>query len=167
MRHPVARLLAGSTQTIAGTVYGTIVVMAALVAGVQGFQHDLWRLAVLVVTTAFVFWLAHVYSDGLGESLERGRRLDTREFAAIARREFSILLAVVAPTAALLLGAVGVVRDTAAVWLAVGAGVATLAIQGVRYAHVERLGPLGTLVALAVNVGLGLALVALKVFVAH
>jgi hypothetical protein len=165
--HPLARVLAGSPRTISGTVYGTIVVMAALVSGVHGFRHQLWQLVALVVTTAFVFWIAHVYAHGLAESIERGHRLDLAEFTAIARRELSILLAVVLPATALALGALGVLRDGTAVWLAVGAGIAALAVQGIRYARVEHLGRTGTIVALAVNIGLGLALVALKVLVAH
>ncbi|HEY7147840.1 MAG TPA: hypothetical protein VH420_00195 [Gaiellaceae bacterium] len=162
-----SRLLLGSTRTIAGTVYGTIVVMAAMAAGGPSFEHEPWRLLTIVVVTAVIFWIAHVYAHGLGESIALGRRLDISELETIARRELSILLAVVLPALALLLGAIGVVRDTAAVWLALGVATATLAAQGVRYARVERLGRAGTALAIAVNLGLGLAIVAVKVALAH
>ena len=167
MRGPIARLILGSPQTIAGTTYGTIVVMAALTAGASGYEHEPWRLAVLVVVTGLIFWIAHVYAHGLGESIALGRRLDLGELEAIARRELSIPLAMVLPTIALVLGAVGIVRDATAVWLALAAGAATLALQGVRYARIERLGGLGTAVAVAVNLALGLAIVALKVAISH
>jgi hypothetical protein len=65
------------------------------------------------------------------------------------------------------LGALGVFREVTAIWLALGIGVATLAVQGVRYARLERLSRTGTLVSVALNVSLGLAIVALKVILAH
>ena len=161
------RLLLGSSETIAGTVYGTIVVMAALTAGGPAFEDHPWRLIVVVAATALIFWFAHVYADGLGESIALGRRLDVPELGAIARRELSILLAAVLPTLALVLGALSVVGHAAAVWLALGVATATLAAQGARYARLERLSRGGTTLVIAVNLGLGLAIVALKVAVAH
>lgn len=163
----VTRLFYGTRTTIAGTVYGTIVVLAVLAAGATAFEDDLWGLAAIVVTTVLVLWVAHVYAHGLGESMQLDRRLDAAELGAIARRELAIPLAALAPAAVLVLGAVGVVRGSTAVWLAVGVGVATLALQGLRYAKVERLGPTGTIVAVAVNLVIGLAIVALKLVVAH
>jgi hypothetical protein len=161
------RLLLGSTKTISGTVYGTIVVMTALAAGGPAFADEPWRLVAVVVLTAVIFWFAHVYADGLGESIALGRRLDISELEAIARREVSILLAVVLPALALILGAVGVIGYASAVWLAVGVGTATLAAQGVRYAQVEGLGPAGTALTIGVNLALGLAIVGLKLVFAH
>ena len=163
----VKRFVFGSRATIAGTVYGTVVTLAVLATGGMAFQHDLWRLVALVVTTVLVLWLAHVYAHALGESLQLDRRLDAAEFAAIAQRELAIPLAAVVPTAVLVLGALGLFGGRAAVWLAFGVGLATLALQGLRYAWVERLGRTGTVVAVALNLALGLALVALKVIVSH
>jgi len=48
-----------------------------------------------------------------------------------------------------------------------GIGVATLALQGVHYARVERLGRTATLVVVTVNLALGLVIVALEVVLAH
>jgi len=164
--HVARRLLAGSYGGIAGTVYGTIMVMATLVAGSTA-EPDPARLAAIVATTVLVLWAAHVYAHGLAESIDLGRRLDGAELRSIASRELSIPLAAVPPVVALLLGAVGLLRETRAVWLAMGLGVVTLAVQGLRYARVEKLGRTGTLVAVAINLALGLALVALKALVAH
>ena len=157
----------GSPTTIAGTVYGTIVVLALLAAGGKAFEHDLWRLVAIVVTTVLVLWMAHVYAHGLGESLQAGRRLDAGELGAIARRELAVPLAAVAPTVALMLGAVGLLGGRRAVLLAFALGVATLAVQGLRYAWVERLGRTGTLAVVALNIALGLVLVGLEVLVSH
>ena len=160
------RILLGTPGSIAGTVYGTIVVMGAVTAG-AGTQREPWSLAVVVVGTVVVLWLAHVYAHGLGESIELGRRLDRREFVSVARRELAIPLAAVAPAAALALGGLGLVAEATSLWLALGVGLATLAVQGLRYARLERFDLGRTVVSVCLNLGLGLAIVGLKVLLGH
>jgi hypothetical protein len=166
-RGGLGELLAGTPETIAGTVYGTIIVMATLVAGAPAFKHDLWHLFAIVVVTTVVFWAAHIYAHGLGESLQLGRRLTRSELGQIAHRERAMGLAVVLPAAALVLGALGVIRGSLSIWLALGIGVAALATQGMRYARLERLSGPGTAVVVGLNLALGLSLVLLKVIVVH
>jgi hypothetical protein len=48
-----------------------------------------------------------------------------------------------------------------------GCGLATLALAGIRYASVERLGLVASAVAVAMNLGLGLVIVALKAGLSH
>jgi hypothetical protein len=156
------RLLFGSHHGIAGTVYGTIVVMGTLAAGSHA-SPDAWRLAVAVGGTVLVLWTAHVYSHGLAEAINAGGRLTRAELADVARRELPIPLAAVAPVVALLLGATDVLRESTAIWLAFGIGLATLLVQGLRYAGVEHLSRSATLLAVIVNVSLGLVIVALEV----
>ena len=160
-------LVFGSSGGIAGTVYGTIVVMATVTAGSNGGETDAWRLAVTVCVTVLVLWIAHVYAHALAESLERRRRLDRAEFRSVARRERSIPAAAVAPVAALVLAALGVLGEQTAVWLALGIGVAILGVQGARYAVVEELDRAGKLAAIALNLVLGLVIVGLKALLAH
>ena len=160
-------LLAGSSETIAGTVYGTIIVMATLVAGAPAFRYKLWSFFAVVVVTTLVFWAAHIYAHGLAESLQLRRRLTVAELGQIAHRERAIGLAVVLPALALLLGAVGAFGGATAVWLALGLGVAALAVQGVRYARLERLSKTGTAAVVGLNLVLGLSIVILKVLVVH
>jgi hypothetical protein len=160
-------LLFGSAGGIAGAVYGTIVVMATVAAGSQGEDTDAWALAAVVGVTVLVLWVAHVYSDTLEKSIEEGRRLDRAGLAAVARRELTIPAAALAPIAALVLAALDVLDEQTAVWLALGLGVATLAVQGARYATVEHIGRARTLVAILLNVLLGLVIVALEALVAH
>ena len=163
----VRRLLHGSTETIAGTVYGTIVVLSMLTAGAAGYEDDPWQLVAIVVSGTVVLWAAHVYAHGLGESVRARRRLDARELQLIAFREDSILLAAVLPVAAIALGAAGVFSERFALWLAVGLGVAALTVQALRYARLERLSGVGTATAIAVNLTFGLVFVALKALLAH
>jgi hypothetical protein len=157
----------GIGSGIAGTVYGTIIVMAVIAAGSRGAHTDPWRLAVLVAGTVLVLWVAHVYAHALSESVAAERRLGWVEVRGLARREAAVPLAAVAPIGALVLGALEVIREQNAIRLALGIGVATLAVQGLRYARVERFGRIATLVAVAVNVTLGLVIVALEVAVSH
>jgi hypothetical protein len=159
-------LVGGGDRGIAATVYGTVLAMAALAAG--AVEHlSPHQLIVVVATTSGVIWLAHVYAHTLGESIERGRRLDWAEFSAIARRELPILAAAAVPISILLLGALGVIAETPDIWLAFGLGFVALAVQGARYARVERLGPAGTTAVIAVNLALGGIVVMLKVLVSH
>jgi hypothetical protein len=161
MRH----LLPGAERGIAGTVYGTIVVMGVLAAGSE--KVDPWRLAAVVAGTVLVLWIAHVYSHAMADTITSRRRLDRAELVDVVRREFWIPLAAVGPLIALALGGLGVLRDSRAVWLAFGIGLATLLVQGLRYASVEHLGGWGRVAAVAVNVSLGLLIVALEVALTH
>jgi hypothetical protein len=163
----LTRLLVGDRRTIAGTVYGTIIVLAVLTAGAKPYEHHLWRLVAIAGVSAVVLWLAHVYSHGLGESLGIGRRLTLGELAAIARQEYSIVAAAILPLTAVALGAAGIVGEQSSIWLAFGIGVVTLTAQGVRYAQLEDLSAAATLVTVSLNVAFGLGLVALEVLVAH
>jgi hypothetical protein len=160
-------LVVGDRNTIAGTVYGTIIVLSLVTAGAPAFEHGRWHLLIVIGVTVLVFWIAHIYAHIIGESVHEGHRLDRGQIAGIAYRELSIPLAAVLPMAAVALGALGVLRPNTALWIAVGIGVTTLTIQGVRFARLERLGAVGTLVSVGINLGLGLTLVALKATLSH
>jgi hypothetical protein len=139
--------------------------MATLTAAYAS-EKDPWKLAITVAGAVFVLWIAHVYAHTLSEAVAEGRsRL--HEMGSIARRELGIMLAAALPIAALVLGAIGVLRETSAVWVALGVGLFTLAAEGVRFARLEGFGRGGTLAATGLNVALGLFVVALKVFIAH
>ena len=159
--------LFGSPETIAGTVYGTIVVMGAIAAGSQSGEIRTSHLAAVVAVTVLVLWIAHVYSHALAETIRLARRLDGAELASVARRELAIPLAGLMPVASLALGSIGVLRESTAVWLAMGFGLATLVVDGVRYAAAARLTPHGRGLTVAVNLALGLSLVGLKAGLGH
>lgn len=161
------RFILGDRNTISGTVYGTIIVMSVLAAGAKAYQHDLWRLVVLAGGSVVVLWLAHVYSDALGESLKTGHRATLTELSSIARREYSIVGAAILPLVAVGLGAAGVLAQRTGVQLALWLGVVTLTAQGIRYAQLERLNWSATLVTVSLNLAIGLAIVALEVLIAH
>jgi hypothetical protein len=154
-------------ERLSGYIYGTIVALSVIVGGARGFPHEPGHIAALVAVTCFTFWLAHVYAHALGHAVHRGEHVTFAEVLGIARREASVLEAAVPPVVALLLGAVGVFGATTSVWIAFGLGLAVLAAQGFVFARVERLGRVATVAVVAVNLGLGLVLVLLKLIVTH
>ena len=160
-------LVLGVDDRIASTVFGTITAMATVTVYGRIFPDDPWKVEELVASTAVVLWIAHLYTHALSESISEGRRLNGNRVMSLAVRELGILLAAVPASIALALGALGLFDETVSIWLALGLGLGVLAVEGVRYARIERLGSLGMLVAVAVNVGIGLLVVALKAEVLH
>jgi len=162
-----ASQLVGVDDRIASTVFGTITAMATVAAYGKAFPNSPWTVEELVLSTAVVLWLAHLYTHALSESISERHALRAAGVRRLAGREVGILLAVVPPSFALLLGALDLIDETASIWLALALGLAILALEGVRYARLERLGPARTLLAVAANVGLGLLVVLLKAEVLH
>jgi hypothetical protein len=154
-------------RDLAGFVYGTIVVLSVIVAGVKAFPHGPGHVAVLVAVTTVVFWLAHVYAHGLGFSIGHDVHLSFAELRGIAGREAAILGAGIPPELALVLGAFGLLSEATAAWLAMGLGMVVLGAAGVVFARVERLRPLSALAVVLANLTLGLVLIALKVLISH
>ena len=154
-------------ERLGGFIYGTIVVLAVIVAGARAYEHDAGHIAGLVAVTVLVFWLAHVYAHALAHAVAHDEHLSLAELRRIARREASILEAAVPPLAALLLGALGILSTKVAVWAAFGAGLVVLCGQGITFARIEGLGRLGTLIVVVANLGLGVTLVGLKLIVSH
>ena len=154
-------IMLGRRRSIGGTVYGTIVVMATIAAGAHG-GTSAWELATVVGVSVIVLWIAHVYANGLAESLQRGRRLDVAETLEVARHELAMPLAAVAPVTSLVLAALGLLGEVTGVRLALAFGVLTLGFQGARYAALEELRPLGAVFSVALNVLLGLTIVVLE-----
>ena len=159
--------LRGAKGQLGSMIYGTILVMAALTAAYAAERHDPTKLIELVVSAVVVFWAAYVYAHALSMSIESGSRLSRTGVAHVAGQELGIVLAAVAPVAALVLGAIGVIEESTSVWLAIALGLATLTVQGYRYARIASLGPAGTVAILLVNLMLGASVVLLKVALVH
>jgi hypothetical protein len=163
-----ARLSRSATgERLGGFIYGTIVALAVVVAGARAYPHESGHIAALVALTTVALWLAHVYAHALAHSLAHEQRVSRAELGYIARREGSIIEAAVPPVAALLLGPLGLVSTQVAVWLALGLGLGVLAVQGVTFARIERLGWLGTVAVVAANLGLGVLLILVKLLLTH
>jgi hypothetical protein len=159
-------MLAGRGR-IAPTIYGTVVVMATIAGESELADTSTWRLGALVTMTVLVIWLAHMYADYIADCIKHGRLLDRYQTRDVIGRELPIALAAIWPVAALLAGALGLLSKDNAVDLALGIGLLALAAQGIRFAQAQRLSGLGSFIAVSINLMLGLAVVALKTFIAH
>ena len=154
-------------ERLAGFVYGTILTLSVIVAGARAFPHEPGQVAELVAVTSLVFWVAHVYAHWLGESVAQGEHLSFAELRRVTSREWSLVEAAVPPMVALLLGAAGLLSESAAVWLAFALGLGVLFVEGVVFARVERLGLVSGVLVVLANLGFGLLLVALKLVLGH
>jgi len=154
-------------ERLGGFIYGTIVALSVVVAGGRAYPDDAGHIAALVGVTSLVFWLAHVYANGLTYSVGHDEHLSFARLGRIARHEAAILEAALPPLVALLLGAAGLISTEASVWAALGVGLAVLVLQGVFFARAERLGWIGTVTVVGVNLALGLAIVGLKLLLTH
>ena len=163
----VSDVLVGREGRIGSTVYGTLLVLTALTASYAAERHHPWKLIELVLTVVLLFWVAYVYAHALSESIESRSRLNRARLASIANRELGVVLAAVAPILALLLGAAGLIRESAAIWVAIGVGLGTLSAEGMRYARITRLSRAGTAGILVINLVFGLCVVVLKVIFIH
>jgi hypothetical protein len=157
----------GMGERLGGFVYGTIVVLAVIVAGAKAYKHSPGHVAALVAVTTIVFWLAHVYAHALAHSVTADEHLSGAELRRIARHEAAIVEAGVPPIVALLLGAIGVLSKTGSLWAALFVGLAVLIADGFLFARAERLGRLATVGVVLGNFTLGLVIVLLKVVVTH
>jgi hypothetical protein len=162
--HPEREALAAA---VGGLTYGTVVVLSVVVAGAKAFPDSPGIVGLIVFVTTATFWLAHVYAHSLALSIGHDTHLSLARVGETARRQAWILGAGVPPGTAFLLGAVGVLEEKAAVWLALAVGMAVLLAMGLVFARVERLGRLGTSLAVLANLALGTVLIFLKVLVIH
>jgi hypothetical protein len=154
-------------QRLGGFIYGTLVALAVVITGAKAYPDSAGRIVVLVVVTSVTLWLAHVYAHSVAKSVADKEHLSLAEVRNIATRERSIIEAALAPVAALLLAVVGLISTSAAVWAALGLGLAVLATQGLTIARVERFGAFATCVVVAANLALGLILIGLKLLLPH
>jgi hypothetical protein len=154
-------------ERLGGFIYGTIVVLAVIVAGAKAFPDESGHIAVLVIVTTLVLWLAHVYAHGIAFSVGHQVHLSREELTLIVRRESSIVEAGVPSVVALLLGALGVIPTHVAIWASLGLGLTVLGAQGLVFARIERLGWLGTVAIVTANLMLGLLLIVLKLLLTH
>ena len=155
------------TVDYAGAVYGSLLA-ASVVAGSSpgGNAPAPVKLTVLLLATGIVFWLAHVYSQLIGDRMA-GTLLTAREIRTVAAGEWPIVQASVPPAVAVSVGALAGLSDSGAAWLALLVALAGQLGWGL-YAAVKA-GASGWIVVVsgAVNLVLGVVIVLLKVVVTH
>jgi hypothetical protein len=122
----------------AGAIYGTVVYLTILVL-LEEDRTDAEDAVAILVGTALVFWLAHVYAHLVPRIAAEGR-LRTGRFLETAGDQVGILTAVAIPLVPLILAMLGLLDDRAGLQAAVVAGVLSLAAFAVREARAAGLG---------------------------
>ncbi len=122
----------------AGAIYGTVAFLTILVL-LEEDRTDPEDAAAILVGTALVFWLAHVYAHLVPRIAAEGR-LRTDRFVETAKDQVGILVAVAIPLIPLVLAMVGLLEDRMALRAATAAGVLSLGAFAVREARVAGLG---------------------------
>ena len=140
----------------AGAIYGIVAYLAILVLLEEDHTDPLDAIAILV-GSAIVYWLAHVYAHLVPRMAAVGR-LRSGLFRETAADQIGVLLVVLVPVVALLLGVAGVLSDPTAVRTAIAAGVASLGVFATREARAAGLGWRRSLVMAAGLVLAGMAL---------
>ena len=113
------------------SVYGTILVSGLIVAS-GAYHSSSWATFVTVVVTVVVFWGAHVYAGTVaGHGVVEGDETTLGiAFRRSLRRSVGFLISAVPPSIILLLGALRVVPDEVALWVALWLGVVILGVLG-------------------------------------
>ncbi|MBO0985578.1 hypothetical protein, partial [Rathayibacter sp. SD072] len=113
-----------------GAIYGTVLAITLIAVGWDD-DTDLEVLLFLLGSVS-VFWLAHLYAGTLARlpEAEPGARTILDAVLATARHSIGMLVAMVVPAALLALAPLGLVEEWTAYYLALGSGVAILALLG-------------------------------------
>jgi hypothetical protein len=110
-------------------IYGAILV-TALILALSHAEHDAGVLALTVLTTMAVFWLAHVWAAIVSERITRPRELSLRHTWELAKHEGPMLEAAIVPLLILLGAEVGIYDVDLAVTLSAAAGILNLFAWG-------------------------------------
>jgi hypothetical protein len=150
----------------AAAVYGSIIAASLIVPFFE--QHgSAETVALTLLSTMSVFFLAHVWSSILGDRIHTGTPYTTRHTLAVARAEWPLLESTFGPVVVLVLGWAGVWSDHTAERLALGVCLVELFVWGVvvgwKAYHTWGSAALSGLV----NLALGIGLISLEVTVLH
>jgi hypothetical protein len=165
LNHPSAP---GSHLDFSSAIYGSMVAAASVVgtAATGSTKATAVELLEALLVTSFVFWLLHAYVRMVGVELPLGVPW-LRAAKQSAAFELPILIAVVPPTVAVLLGSWNDQPVTSLELWAIAAAIGGQVFWtwvAVRQAHTSRA---VTLVSLAVSLALGMVMLALKVWLLH
>ena len=144
----------------AAAIYGTIITAAVIAAG--GNQLRTAALAVTIVVTLAIYWLAELYAELIGQHTHAGRlpnRAQIRlSMASTVPMITASFLPVIPLVAARLLGA----SSSGAAWIALIVTVVLLVIHGLMAGRAAGLGGLRLVAITSIAGLLGVAMVVLK-----
>ncbi len=152
-------------QRRAASIYGTVVTAAVIAAG--GGVLSTGALAVTVLVTLVVYWLAEEYAELLGEHTQAGRLPSATLVRSSLAAAWPMVTASFIPLAALPVARLAGASSSDAAWVALGLTVALLIVHGYRAARAAGLGGLRLVLVTGSAALLGAAMVALKTLLQH
>jgi len=162
LAHPFMR----TTFATEESVYGVILVSGMIVVA-GGHGESSWSVFLTVLVTVIVFWAAHVYAGTVARhGLDHERMIGLREAFRISfRRSLGLLASALIPSVILLFGATRAIPDQYALWAALWAGVAVLALLGwIAFTRRGASWPIRIAGALG-TASFGIAMIVLKAFI--
>jgi len=154
-----------TTGSVTEGIYGLILATSVIAVSQEYDSTDAGIIAVSVLGTAVVFWLAHVYSRVLARSIARRRMLDRPEVRDALRHDWPLVEVAVPLVVVLTLGGVGILPDRIAITLATGIALVELGWAGGYAARRSGAGARGTIASTVIAVALGSAVILLKALV--
>ncbi len=156
----------GRAEFYAAAVYGSIIAASLIVPFFE--QHgSAETVALTLLSTMTVFFLAHVWSTVLGERIHSGSPYSVHHTMDVARAEWPLIESTFGPVVVLILGWAGLWSDSTAERLALGICLVELFGWGVVVGR-KAYGAWGSsLLSGVVNVALGIGLIWLEVTVFH
>ncbi|MEU8777041.1 hypothetical protein [Streptomyces sp. NPDC048606] len=149
-----------------GAVYGSLLAASVVVGAGSLGRFPRLELVVLLFATGVVFWAAHVLARLFGERIAMVP-LTGREVRHVCGAEWPIVKAALPPAAAVAVSPLLGLDTAGAVWLALCVAVAGQVGWGAYAAHRAGATRRTVVAAAAVNLVLGLIIVALKVALKH
>ena len=153
------RVPAAGRRRAAG-IYGAIITAAVMTAASKSLPT--WTLAVSVLVTLVVYWLAEQYAELLGAQSAGGHVPSWQHVKTALRDTWPIVSASFAPLAALIVARLAGASAVTAANVGVGAAVVLLTFHGWAAARAARLHGWQLTGATTIAAVLGLAMVALK-----
>ena len=146
-------------------MYGTVLAGSLIAAEGARDDVDVPRLLLVVLATQVVFWLAHVYSELVGDRVESGRRPDRSDVAHLLREEWPLVAASFGPLVVVAVTDLAGLEDNTAVLSGLWAIVAVLASWALVAGRRGRMRGVELALYVVLGAALGVALILLKVVV--
>lgn len=143
-------------------IYGLVLATSVIAVSQEYESGRAGAVAVTVLVTALVFWLAHVYARILARATADDRWPTRAEMRDVMRHDWPLVEVAMPLVLVLTLGAVGLIADRTAVLLAVALALVELALVGAYAAATSGARPPVVVLSSAVAVALGSIVVLLK-----
>ena len=152
--------LTGASQDgdAASAVYGTILAASILIASAGGSG----TVFLTMLSTGIVFWLAHAHVALMRGVVRRGEHVDAHKIRKTLTEEWPLVQASLTPAAPLILAYFGILDETIATDIGILICFGGLFAWGLVVARAAKLDRRQTILAVGINVALGLLLVVLK-----